>query len=258
MIYNLIFFNRLSQLYRTFNLSLAVAIHRATPYLIGIALGIAIKEFGKVQIPKGAVVSGWIATLTGIIWCFYKPSNLSHKDYQYDPSAAAQYSALAPLLWSLSIAWIIFACYNDASWKLNCALSSRAMILISRISYSIYLIIFLVFFYFSGTLKSSEEFHVLSYLDRMETCMVLIIASLFTLTVDLPCQNVVKLLMNSSFFASSNAVKVVENREEDVRESSVDDFESPFGNTEEEEVYVFRPLKSKYNSYDYDENVNGE
>lgn len=128
------------------------------------------------------------------------------------------------------------------------------MIFISRISYSIYLIIFLVFFYFSGTLKSSEEFHVLSYLDRMETCMVLIIATLFTLTVDIPCQNVVKLLMSSS----SNAVNVAGNHEEDVRESSVDDFESPFGNTEEEEVYVFRPVKTKYNSYDYDENVNGE
>lgn len=203
-------------------------------------------------------MSGWLSTLIAIIWCFYKPSNLSHKDYQYDPSAAAQYSALAPLLWSLSIAWIIFACYNDASWKLNCALSSRAMIFISRISYSLYLIIFLVFFYFSGTLKSSEEFHVLSYLDRMETCMVLIIALLFTLTVDLPTQNIVKLLMNLNFFVSKNEMKSLKNVDAAQKESSVDDFESPFGNVEEEEVYVFRPVKSKYNSYDYDENVNGE
>lgn len=224
---------------------------------MGIALGIAVKEFGKVQLPKGAIISGWTATITGIIWCFYKPSNLSHKDYQYDPSTAAQYSALAPLLWSLSIAWIIFACFNDASWKLNSVLSSRVMIFISRISYSIYLIIFLVFFYFSGTLKSSEEFHVLSYLDRLETCMVLLIASLFTLTVDLPTQNVVKLLMNSNFFAAKKTENLSETQDANHRESSADDFESPFGE-EEEEVYVFRPVKSKYNSYDYDENVNGE
>lgn len=238
-------------------MSLAVAVHRATPFLIGIALGVIIKEFGKVQLPKGVTACGWISTLTSFVWCFYKPSNLSHKDYQYDPSAAAQYSALAPLLFSLGIAWIIFACHNDASWKLNCALSSRAMIFISRISYSIYLIVFLVFFYFSGTLRSSEEFHVSTYLDRMETCIVVIIAVLFTLTVDLPTQNVVKLLMNLNFFAS--AVKASDTHE--LRESSADDFESPFGNSEEEEVFAFRPVKFKYNSYtsdDHDENVNGE
>lgn len=76
---------RLSQLYRTFNLSFAVALHRATPYLIGVALGIAHKEFGKVQLPKGVAYSGWLATISALIWCYYKPSNLSHKDYQYDP-----------------------------------------------------------------------------------------------------------------------------------------------------------------------------
>lgn len=88
--------------------------------------------------------------------------------------------------------------------------------------------------------------------------MVLVIALLFTLTVDLPTQNVVKLLMNSNVFASTHAVKSTENQDENHRESSADDFESPFGNNEEEEVYVFRPVKSKYNSYDRDENVNGE
>lgn len=116
---------------------------------------------------------------------------------------------------------------------------------------------FLVFFYFSGTLRSSEEFHVSAYLDRMETCIVIIIASLFTLTVDMPTQNIVKLLMNSNFFAS--AVKVSDNHE--VRESSADDFESPFDNREEEEVFTFRPVKFNYNSYtsdDHEENVNGE
>jgi peptidoglycan/LPS O-acetylase OafA/YrhL len=226
-----------------------VAIHRATPFLIGIALGIAVKEFGKVQLPKGAIVSGWISTVCAFIWCFYKPSNLSHKDYQYDPSAAAQYSALAPLLWSLGIAWIIFACHNDASWKLNCFLSSRAMIFISRISYSIYLIVFLIFFYFSGTLRSSEEFHVFAYLDRMETCIVVISAVLFTLTVDLPTKNLVKFLTNSNLFKSSTSTT----------EAAPEEFESPFGNNEEEEeVFVFRPVKSKYSSYDHDENVNGE
>lgn len=223
--------------------------HRATPYLIGIALGILIKEFGKVKLSKGVAYSGWVATITAIIWCFYKPSNLSHKDYQYDPVSAAQYSGLAPLLWSLSISWIIFACYSDASWKLNNILSSKIMIFFSRISYSIYLVTFIVFFYFSGTLKSSEEFHVSSYLDRMETCIVFIAATLFTLVVDMPTQNIVKIILNSNFFASStlkNEIKEEENPPED-------EIDNIFGN--EDDDYVFRPVKSKYN---YEENVNDE
>lgn len=105
----------------------------------------------------------------------------------------------------------------------------------------------------------------------METCIVVFIASLFTLTVDLPTQNLVKLLMNSNFFtsaaaaAAANAVDSAK-ASEDVnhqQESSSDDFESPFN--DEEEVYTFRPLKFKYSSYTNDdedggddENVNGK
>lgn len=236
---------RLSQLYRTFNLSLAVALHRATPYLVGISLGVAIKEFGKVQIPKGVAVSGWISTLCGFIWCFYTPANLSYKDYQYDPSAAAQYSALAPLLWSLAVAWIIFACYSDSSWKLNCILSSRPMIFVSKISYSIYLTVFLVLFYFSGTVKSGEEFHLSSYIDRLEIFIVLVVAALFTLAVDLPIQNVVKILLKTG---AANEIAEPKPAEPD--------FDSPFANEEEE--FVFKPTKFKHEPKGYEKNLNGE
>lgn len=225
---------RLSQLYRTFNLSLAVALHRATPYLVGITMGVVIKEFGKVQLPRGAIISGWLSTLCGFIWCFYTPSNLSHKDYQYDPTAAAQYSALAPLLWSLGIAWIIFACNSDASWKLNCILSCRAMIFVSKISYSIYLIVFLVLFYFSGTLKSGEEFHLSSYIDRLEILVVFVAATLFTLAVDMPMQNIVKLLIKPSEGSDSKSA------------GADADFESPFA--DEEVDFVYQPVKFKYDA----------
>lgn len=197
-------------------------------------MGIIIKEFGKVQLPRGAIFSGWLSTLCGFIWCFYTPSNLSHKDYQYDPTAAAQYSALAPLMWSLGIAWIIFACYSDASWKLNCILSCRAMIFVSKISYSIYLIVFLVLFYFSGTLKSGEEFHLSSYIDRLEILVVFVAATLFTLTVDMPMQNIVKLLIKPS-------------EGSDNKSADADaDFESPFA--DEEVDFVYQPTKFKYDA----------
>jgi peptidoglycan/LPS O-acetylase OafA/YrhL len=208
--------------------------------LIGITLGIIIKEFGKVQLARGVIFSGWISTICGFIWCFYTPSNLSHKDYQYDPAAAAQYSALSPLIWSLSIGWIILACYSDSSWKLNCVLSSRPMIFISKISYSIYLIIFLVLFYFSGTLKSGEEFHLSSYIDRLEIFILLAVATLFTLAVDMPMQKIVKLLLKSKDQASENPSEIHAQPEAEA------DFESPFA--DEEVNFVYKPMKFKYDS----------
>lgn len=246
--HNFAFRFRLSQLYRTFNLSLAVALHRVTPYLIGIALGIVLKEFGKVQLPRGAVFSGWISTVCCFIWCFYTPSNLSHKDYQYDPAAAAQYSALAPMLWSLGIAWIIFACHSNASWKLNCVLSSRPMIFISKISYSVYLIVFLVLFYFSGTVKSGEEFHLSSYIDRLEILIVFATATAFTLAIDLPIQNILKIVLHSEESASA----IVEEKPEEP------DFESPFADDEDD--FVTRRAKLSYGAgtNGYEAKTNGK
>lgn len=229
-----------------------MALHRATPYLIGIALGIAIKEFGKVKLPKGAIVSGWVSSLCAVIWCFYTPSNLSHKDYQYDPTSAAQYSALAPLLWSLAIAWTIFASHSDSAWKLNCILSCRAMVFVSKISYSIYLIVFLVLFYFSGTVKSGEEFHLSSYIDRLEIFIVFVAAVVFTLAVDLPLQNIVRDFFQLPESASSSEAGLEKIEEEP-------DFESPFSN--EDEDYVYRPTKFKsdahHNDRDIDHRLNG-
>lgn len=229
-----------------------MALHRATPYLVGIALGIAIKEFGKVQLPKGVVVSGWLSSLCAVIWCFYTPSNLSHKDYQYDPSSAAQYSALAPLLWSLALAWTIFATHSDSAWKLNCILSSRAMVFVNKISYSIYLIVFLVLFYFSGTAKSGEEFHLSSYIDRLEIFIVFVAAVVFTLAVDLPLQNIVR-----DFFQLAEGAASAEARLEKIEEEP--DFESPFSN--EDDDYVYRPMKFKndarHNDRDNEHHLNG-
>lgn len=112
------------------------------------------------------------------------------------------------------------------------------MIFISKISYSIYLIVFLVLFYFSGTVKSGEEFHLSSYIDRLEIFIVFAVATLFTLAVDIPMQKIVKLLLPSGAVQNDT----VEHAEDDAES----DFESPFA--KEDEDFVFKPVKFKYNS----------
>lgn len=123
-------------------------------------------------------------------------------------------------------------------------LSSRPMVFISKISYSIYLIVFLVLFYFSGTVKSGEEFHLSSYIDRLEIFVVFVIATLFTLAVDLPMQNIVKIL-----FKSENENPIESSEEKPAEAES--DFESPFADDAED--FVYQPKKTKFS---YDASVN--
>lgn len=129
------------------------------------------------------------------------------------------------------------------------------MIFISKISYSIYLVVFLVFFYFSGTLKSGEEFHLSSYIDRLEIFVVFAVATLFTLAVDLPMQNVIKM------FLKSDDCETADNKDEQPEskaEAEEDDFESPFADRDDD--FVYKPLKFKYDTSvnNNGSNINGE
>lgn len=110
-------------MYRTLNLSFASPLQRATPYFVGLGLGIMLCHSGRnVKLPKAILATGWITCAWSIVWCFWSPNHLSHKDYVYDPVEAAQYAAWAPLLWSLAISWIIFVVFsnNDHSIKVCC------------------------------------------------------------------------------------------------------------------------------------------
>lgn len=218
-------------------------------------MGFVIREYEKPVLPKGAVLAGWLSTILSFVWCFYAPAHLSSTDYQYEPISAAQYAALAPLVWSLGLAWVIFTCYSDQSCKLNWLLSTRPLIFISKISYSIYLIMFLVFFYFSGSSRSGEEFHLSSYIDRLEIVVVVVAATLFTLLVDLPFQNIKQIFMeykappetpNVAGTAELTEEKSEEKTEENlVTETPEEDFDSPFADREDD----FVPRRT-YKSYD--------
>lgn len=126
------------------------------------------------------------------------------------------------------------------------------MIFISKISYSIYLVVFLVLFYFSGTLKSGEEFHLSSYIDRLEIFIVLVVATLFTLCVDLPMQNIVKMVLKSRDNSGDEKTKTKSPEENENEEA---DFESPF--TDRDDDFVYKPMKFKYESSINNNGTNG-
>ncbi|XP_065072840.1 uncharacterized protein LOC135697157 [Ochlerotatus camptorhynchus] len=192
---------RLTQIYRTVNLSFSETLHRATPYLAGFGLGYLLREGDiRKQVDRGIRMSGWIGMSIAVGWCFIFPLDTADKDFQYDIGDAAQYAALAPLSWALSICWIIYYCYTHEGSLLNRLLSCRLMTFLSKISYSVSLMQFLVFFYFAGTTRGSEVFSWSGYLNRTEICLLLVGGTVLTLLYDLPVQNIKAMLDRSGVF----------------------------------------------------------
>jgi hypothetical protein len=113
---------------------------------------------------------------------------------------------------------------------------------------------FLVFFYFSGTSRSGEEFHLSSYIDRLEIFIVVFVATIFTLVVDLPIQNIKQLLTDCKISQESVDVgeasapfeeeeELLEENNNFVEEQPVEeDFDSPFADREED----FVPVRPSY------------
>lgn len=188
----------MSQIYRTANLALSKTIHRASPYLIGIGLGIALRDFERtVKIPKAIVRLTWLSSICGLFWCFWAPSHLASRLYQYEAAEAAQYAALSSLVFSLSIAWIIFACNFGYGPSINRILSSKPLLFISRISYSIYLLEFIVFFTFTAYQRHTEHFEINKYINGLEVLTLLLAALLLTLIIDLPMQNIRRMIFGA-------------------------------------------------------------
>ncbi|XP_062700200.1 uncharacterized protein LOC109417217 [Aedes albopictus] len=192
---------RLTQIYRTVNLSFSETLHRATPYLAGFGLGYLLREGDiRKQVDRGIRMSGWIGTAIALGWCFVFPLGTAEKEFQYDINDAAQYAALAPLSWALSICWVIYFCETHQASLLNRLLSCRMMTFLSKISYSVSLIQFLVFFYFAGSTRGSEVFSWSGYLNRTEIFLLIFGGTLLTVLYDLPIQNIKAMLDRSGVF----------------------------------------------------------
>lgn len=118
------------------------------------------------------------------------------------------------------------------------------MLVLSKLSYSIYLTQFLVFFYFAGTVRSAEEFQISGYLNRLEIVILILVALLIALLFDLPMRNIIRILFASDS-AAGNSIeeglvesKVEENAEEAVESQKREEveFESPFADDEDDYI----------------------
>ncbi|KAE8750256.1 hypothetical protein FOCC_FOCC003064 [Frankliniella occidentalis] len=179
-----------SDLYRAADASYVQAGHRASAYVIGVALGYLLHRVPrKLHIPKVVLLAGWAVSAALAGWALFSQRNVARLDYRFNVDEAARFNALAPLAWAAAVSWLIFACYTNNGGLLDRVLCARPLVLLSRISYAFYLTQFLVFFYNAGSVRSQREFSVLAALDLWELLIVLALSTLITLLVELPMQS---------------------------------------------------------------------
>ncbi|XP_032678634.1 uncharacterized protein LOC116847600 [Odontomachus brunneus] len=189
----------LKRLYKTANLTYALPLHRATPYIFGVGLGVMLDYTGKnVRIHKVLVILGWlIATALGS-WSLFSPWRQARRDYVYDAEEATHYAVIGPVLWAAALCWSIFACFTEHGGVINRFLSSYWMVIFSRLSYAVYLTQFAVFFHNVGTTRFSAEFQVYRAIDPLEVTIVIAASVVLTLLFDLPMQEVKSVIMEST------------------------------------------------------------
>ncbi|XP_022126985.2 nose resistant to fluoxetine protein 6 [Pieris rapae] len=181
-----------SQLYRTGRMSYTSILHRSTSYLIGISLGLALRT--PAQHSKFVIFIGWVVSTglwVAVLWAGF---DSGYFNYQYNVTFAAQYAALAPIAIGLAFAWLLYAAHNGYSETLSSLLCSRPMLLISRLSYALYLTQFIVFLTNAATTRTSTEFTLLSVVDLQEIAAIFLSAVLLTLTLVIPMQSLPNVL----------------------------------------------------------------
>ncbi|CAL7949193.1 unnamed protein product [Xylocopa violacea] len=196
--HNLICF-RLKHLYRTGNLIYILPLHRATPYVLGVGLGVLLRYTGRdVRIHKVFVILGWLIAMALGSWSLFSPWHLARRDYVYDAEEATNYAVISPVLWALALCWFILACYTNHGGMINRFLSSHWLMVFSRISYAVYLTQFAVFFHNAGTARYSSEFQIHRAIDPFEAAAVMAASIVLTLFFDLPMQEIKSVLMEST------------------------------------------------------------
>ncbi|XP_013138507.1 PREDICTED: uncharacterized protein LOC106103317 [Papilio polytes] len=181
-----------SQLYRTARLSYTSVIHRATPYLLGLSLGPALKN--NTRHSKILLIFGWL--ISGALWgsVWWAGFDSGSTQYRYNATFAAQYAALAPIASALAIAWLIYAVHGGHCDFLQNILCSRPLTLISRLSYALYLCQFVVFLTNAATVRTASEFTLMSLIDVQEISLIFLSSILLTLTFVIPMQSLPKIL----------------------------------------------------------------
>ena len=168
---------------------------RAGPYLVGLYMGWVLYKIRgrKISIPAPVVAIGWLtASLTGclIVYGLYgQPS---------EPPEATNviYSMLNRTAWSVCLAWVVFACVTGYGGVVNSLLSWKALIPLSRLTYTSYLVSIdmQVIYWYGNKAPQYLDHTVLVYQFLGSLPVIFAVATMFSLAFESPMLALEKLI----------------------------------------------------------------
>ncbi|KAF2881929.1 hypothetical protein ILUMI_24244 [Ignelater luminosus] len=135
---------------------------RAAPWLMGIILGYIIFDIkqkrSKISINTFINILLWLVALSILLACVFTGQNMLEDTYVYDKFANAVYIALMRPGWALGVSWVIFACITGHGGPINWFLSLPVFQVLSKLTYSMYLIHFTMLYIISAQTRISTYF----------------------------------------------------------------------------------------------------
>nr|XP_018898417.1 PREDICTED: nose resistant to fluoxetine protein 6-like [Bemisia tabaci] len=170
---------------------------RISPYLIGLLLGCLLNHHkeNKMKIGFWPRVIGW--TLSMIIMVTVPYGLTFYYWFGSGPLVAALYSSLHRPLFVLAISWVIFVCDQGYGGFVNRFLSLQLFQILSRLTFSFYLIHILCMEYDFATRRTAEYFSYYNMLQAMafEIIVLLLASAVLSLTLEYPIIHLNKLFM---------------------------------------------------------------
>ncbi|OWF42582.1 uncharacterized protein LOC110460880 [Mizuhopecten yessoensis] len=114
---------------------------RVGAYCVGLFLGVIFYKRPRKTFSKVIGFVGWtIATAVALTLVYSTYSTNKEGGVVWTNVQNAFYEGFGRPVWSLCVAWVIFACHNDMGGYVNSILSWKALVPLSRLSYAAYLI----------------------------------------------------------------------------------------------------------------------
>uniref|UniRef100_A0A2L2YGK5 Nose resistant to fluoxetine protein 6 n=1 Tax=Parasteatoda tepidariorum TaxID=114398 RepID=A0A2L2YGK5_PARTP len=149
-------------------------------FCIGILLGFFFNKYEKVQLKKKLVVFGWCSAIICNLAVMCGLYGYRHGE-PMEITLSAIYAAVHRVVWSVGIAWIVFACAYGYGGFVNSILSWKLFIPFERLANLIYLLHPLILFLHEGQLRERM------YMAHLDQAMYATACIVFTVAIACIC-----------------------------------------------------------------------
>ncbi|XP_077529582.1 nose resistant to fluoxetine protein 6-like [Haemaphysalis longicornis] len=169
---------------------------RISPYLLGMLMGLFLNQRQKTLCPprKLYVYLGWMLCTFCLLFPIFG-------FWICDPKLPTPWNGtiwpLSSIVWSVGIAWIVYACLAGCGGIFNAVLKSRTLEPLSKLTFSTYIIHQSVMEIFYGNLEGSFYYSsfLMSYIFAGHLILCYSVAVVFCLCIELPLFNIERLLL---------------------------------------------------------------